>query len=137
MDLENFAIASSLVGIISQRLVRRLCPACCEDIPLSPHVAEQLDIAEILPKSYKGTVKQAKGCPACGGTGYQGRVGVYEILVADDDLKQQIMANASQFQLRATALKGAYVPMTRYGNYLLARGITTPEEILPIMTGSN
>ena len=135
MDLENFAIASSLVGVISQRLVRRLCPACAQDAPVSPHVLEQLAIAEVMPRDFTGTLKKSRGCNVCGGTGYRGRVGVYEILVADDDLRQQITNNATVYQLRATALKGAYVPMTRYGNYLLTNGITTSEEILGITSG--
>ena len=55
--------------------------------------------------------------------------------MADDDLRNQITNKGTQFQLRATALKGAYVPMTRYGNYLLTNGITTTEEILTIVAG--
>lgn len=136
MELENFAIASSLVGIISQRLVRRLCPACAYDAPVSPHVLEQLALIEVLARDFNGQLKKARGCDVCGGTGYRGRVGVFEILVADDDLRQQITNNATQYQLRATALKGAYVPMSRYGNYLLTSGVTTAEEILGIIAGS-
>lgn len=135
MDLENFAIAASLVGVISQRLVRRICPACAQDAPLSPAVLDQLALVEVLPKDFKGTVKRARGCDVCNGTGYRGRVGVYEILVADDELRQQIANAATVFELRATALRGAFVPMARYSSYLLTSGITTPEEILAIHSG--
>jgi type IV pilus assembly protein PilB len=136
MELENFAIASSLVGIISQRLVRRLCPACATEGPPSPHVVEQLAMVEVVPKDWTGNLKRARGCDFCNQTGYRGRVGVFEILVADDELRQQITANATQFQLRATALRGAYVPLSRYANYVLTQGLTTPEEVLATLSGS-
>lgn len=136
MGLENFAIASAIVGVISQRLVRRLCPACAADAPLSPHVHEQLAINDILPRTFKGTIKRPIGCDVCANTGYRGRVGVYEIMVADDDLRQQITNNASHVDLRKTALKGAFVPMTRYANYLLVNGITSAEETLSVIAGT-
>lgn len=135
MDLENFAIAASLVGVISQRLVRRLCPACATDAPIAQAILDQLAIAEVLPRDFSGTVKRAKGCDTCGGTGYRGRVGVYEILVADDDLREGIATGKTSFELKAIAQKGAFVPMSRYSSYLLTSGITTPEEVLAIHSG--
>jgi len=135
MDLENFAIAASLVGVISQRLVRRLCPACTTDAPIAQAILDQLAIAEVLPRDFTGTVKRAKGCDTCGGTGYRGRVGVYEILVADDDLREGIATGKTNFELKTIAQKGAFVPMSRYSSYLLTSGITTPEEVLAIHSG--
>lgn len=135
MGLEDYAIAAAMVGIVSQRLVRRLCPACAFDAPPSPHVIEQLALIEVLPRDFNGVLKRPKGCEACGGSGYRGRVGVYEILVADDELRQAITSGANQFELRATAQRGAFVPMVRYSNYLLSSGITTAEEVLAIHAG--
>jgi type IV pilus assembly protein PilB len=137
MGLENFAIAASLVGVISQRLVRRLCPACSVEANLSPHVLEQLAGVEVVGRDFRGKVRIAKGCDVCGGSGYRGRVGVYEILVADDDLRQAITSNASTLDLRKTALRGAFVPMTRYSNYLLTSGVTTAEELLSVHAGAS
>jgi type IV pilus assembly protein PilB len=137
MDIENYAIAAALVGIVSQRLVRRICPACAIEQQPSPHVVEQLALIEVLPRDFKGTLKRGKGCESCGGTGFRGRVGVYEILVADDELRQGIISGADHIQLRSMALKGAYVPMTRYSSYLLTNGITAPEEILGIHAGQS
>ena len=135
MGLESFAIASSLTGIISQRLVRRLCPNCAYEEKLSPHVHDQLALIEVLDRNFSAPVKKARGCNMCSATGYRGRVGVYEILIADDDLRQQITNDATIYELRATALKGAYVPMSRYANYLLTHGVTTAEEILGTLSG--
>ena len=135
MGLENYAIAAALVGVISQRLVRRLCPICAQDAEVSPHVLEQLALAEILPREYDKPLKRARGCENCAGTGYRGRVGVYEILVADDGLRQEVINDAGQFKLREAASKGAFVPMARYSSYLLTAGITTPEQVLAIHSG--
>lgn len=135
MKLENYAIASALVGVISQRLVRRLCPVCAQDAPPSPHVLEQLQLAEVLPRPFNGTLKRARGCETCANTGYRGRVGVYEILVADDELRQEIIRDSDHLRLREVAQRGAFVPMVRYSNYLLTHGITTPEEVLAIHAG--
>jgi type II secretory ATPase GspE/PulE/Tfp pilus assembly ATPase PilB-like protein len=136
MGLENFAIAASLIGVVSQRLVRRLCPACAQEGKAAPQVLDQLIQADILPQDFQGPLNVAKGCDECEGSGFIGRVACYEILVADDELRQQIMENASQFSLRATALQGAYVPITRYANFLLTSGVTTGEELLGIIVGS-
>jgi type II secretory ATPase GspE/PulE/Tfp pilus assembly ATPase PilB-like protein len=136
MDLEDYAIGAALVGVVSQRLVRRLCPVCAQDIEPSRPVLEQLEHIDVLARDYSGKLKKARGCDTCAGSGYRGRVGVYEILVADDGLKQGIIAGADQFKLREIASGGAFVPMHRYSNYLLTNGITTPEEILAIHAGA-
>ncbi len=136
MGLENYAIAAGMVGVISQRLVRRLCPVCAKEERPSPHVMEQLALIEVLPRDFKGALKKAHGCETCGGTGYRGRVAIFELLVADDGLRQQIMDDAGQFKLREAALKGAFVPMERYSHHVLTQGLTTPEEILAIHAGA-
>ncbi len=135
MEVANYAIAASLVGIISQRLVRRVCPNCASEDRPAPHVLDQLVLANVIRGDFKGTVRRPVGCDVCGGTGYRGRVGVYELLVADDELRQQIISGAGQFQLRDVALQGAYVPMSRYSNHLLTEGLTTPEELIAVHVG--
>ena len=136
MGVENFAIAAALVGIISQRLVRRVCANCGQDEQPSPHVLEQLVHAGIVRRDFSGTTRTIVGCDVCSGTGFRGRVGAYELLVADDDLRQDIIADAGQFKLRETAARGTYVPMTRYFNYLLTNGLTTPGEVLAMHSGA-
>ena len=135
MAVENYAIAAGLVGVISQRLVRRLCPNCAQEERPSPPIVDQLVLAGIVKPGYSGTVRRAVGCETCGGTGYRGRVGVYELLVADDELRRTISDGADHFKLRETALQGAFVPMARYANYLLTNGLTSPEELLAIVGG--
>ncbi len=134
MGVENYAIAASLVGVISQRLVRRLCPNCAQEDRPTPQIVEQLYGANIVNADFAGPFRKAVGCNVCDGQGYQGRVGVYELLVADDELRQEIINDAGQFKLRETALKGAFVPMARYSNFLLTNGWTTPSELLTIQS---
>src|SRR5262249_36996570 len=116
-------------------LVRRLCPACSVEAPPAPALLEQLVLVEVLPREFQGNLRRPKGCEACGGSGYRGRVGVYELLVADDELKQGIIKGANQFELRNIALRGAFVPMNRYSMYLLTQGITSGEELLAVHAG--
>jgi type IV pilus assembly protein PilB len=136
MELESFAIAASLVGVISQRLVRRLCPACASEGPLSPALLDQLALVDVLPRDWKGNVKRPKGCEVCGGTGYRGRVGVFEILVADDALREAIARGATNLELKEIAKRGAFVPMSRYSSYLLTNGVTSAEELITIHAGA-
>ncbi|MBI2375369.1 MAG: Flp pilus assembly complex ATPase component TadA [Deltaproteobacteria bacterium] len=136
MNIENFAIASSLIGILSQRLVRRLCPVCLKPGVVSARILEQLYSMEILPQGFDGELKVARGCESCDNTGFNGRVGIYELLMADDELRQRIMLNGTQFEIQATARKGTYVPLTAYGQYLLTAGVTTAEEILGKISGA-
>lgn len=136
MELESFAIAASLVGVISQRLVRRLCPACSAEAQLSPAIQDQLARMEVIGRDFAGKVRRAVGCESCAGTGYRGRLGAFEILVADDTLRQEIARGASTIELKQIAQRGAYVPMARYSNYLLTAGLTTPEELIGIHAGS-
>ena len=135
MGIENYAIASSVVGIISQRLVRRLCPNCAKEEMPSADLVARLAEAQIVKPTFAKPIRRAVGCEACDGVGYRGRVGVYELMVADDEIRQAIIDDAGQFQLREAALKGAYVPMIRYSNYLLTSGLTTAEELLVIHAG--
>jgi type IV pilus assembly protein PilB len=136
MGLEDYAVAASLVGVISQRLVRRVCPACAEERPISPHHLEQLAMLEVFPREHQGSIRRGRGCEQCSGTGFRGRVGLFEILVADDELRQAIVAGMSTLELRSVALRGAFVPMSRYAAYLLSHGITTPEEVLGALAGT-
>lgn len=136
MGLDNFAISASLVGILSQRLVRQPCNACAYDAPISVGLLEQLVLAGVMAPDFKGALRRSRGCGACGNGGYKGRIASYELLVADDALRQRITANAALHELREVARKGFYVPMANYSNFLLTNGMTTPEEILPVHTGA-
>ncbi|MCW3479881.1 type II secretion system ATPase GspE [Neisseriaceae bacterium JH1-16] len=120
MGVEPFLLASSLLGVMAQRLVRRLCPACKELNPLA--LAERPGLAHYRPV----------GCPACGGSGYRGRYGIYELLPVDDALRRLIHDRASEQSLRDVALQDGMCTLREDGLRWLAAGETAHEEILRV-----
>lgn len=111
MGIEPFLLSSSLLGIVAQRLVRKLCTHC---------------------KRYDGQTWHAVGCEKCGNTGYQGRVGVYELLLTTDEIRAQIHNNASEADIRATAQHNGMRTMREDGERWLADGTTTQAELLRV-----
>jgi len=111
MGIEPFLLSSSLLGVVAQRLVRKLCPHC---------------------KVQDGEVWKEVGCEKCGHTGYQGRVGVYELLLASEQIRAQIHQQASEADIRQTALKDGMRAMREDGERWLRDGTTTRAELLRV-----
>jgi general secretion pathway protein E len=111
MGIEPFLLSSSLLGVVAQRLVRKLCPHC---------------------KRHDGQYWHAVGCDQCGQTGYQGRVGVYELLLTTDQIRAQIHQQASEAEIRATAQRDGMRTMREDGERWLADGTTTQAEVLRV-----
>jgi len=128
MGLEPFNVAAALNLISAQRLVRRICPNCKVE---TTYPREYLDAARITPeqaasmKFYKG-----QGCEQCGGTGYRGRQGLYEVMAMSPELRRLIMNEASTDELRAQALKEGMLTLRMDGLLKVAKGITTLEEVI-------
>ncbi len=112
MGVEPFLLSSSLLGVLAQRLVRKLCPACR--------------------RQDEGGRWHPVGCTACGMTGYKGRTGVYELMVADDAVRARIHNRAAESELIAVAHAGGLRPMRDDGDRLVAEGVTSPEEVLRV-----
>ncbi|HQW19311.1 MAG TPA: type II secretion system ATPase GspE [Rhodocyclaceae bacterium] len=128
MGIEPFLLASSLTGVLAQRLVRRLCPACKRADVFDIAETAQFGGANVPEKIYR-----AVGCPACNQTGYQGRMGIYELLVVDDTLRRMIHEGGADQALREYALgTGALRPLRDDGLRWVASGDTTLEEILRV-----
>src|SRR5205807_1909548 len=87
LGVERYAIANSLVGVLHQRLVRRLCTACSEPADYPAPIVERLYRAGAFTSGEQPTMRRAVGCPRCSGSGYKGRVGVTELLVASDAVR--------------------------------------------------
>ncbi len=126
LGVEPYLIGGSLRGIVSQRLVRRICPNCKEEITPSK---DMLDLAKINPISkhfYKG-----KGCYMCFDSGYKGRTGVFEILTMNAKLREDISRGLNGSELRERLSSSSdFVPMIVNGRDLVEKGITTLEEIV-------
>ncbi len=128
MEVEPFLISSSLLLVIGQRLVRKICPECSEIVKADDFITKTFQKASIDLKEYK----KGKGCPNCFNTGYRGRIGVFEILEITDDLRRLINIRASAFEIREEARKNGFKTMFEYGAELVLKGITTPEEVLSV-----
>ena len=111
LGVESYLVAASLVGIVGQRLVRRICPDCVTETDAPPNVrraAEQVGL-EI------NRVSVGKGCSRCRQTGTKGRGGIYELLIPDDELRDAVTSGASLDVLRDLARKGGMVPLLTAG----------------------
>ena len=116
MGVEPFLLSSSLLGVLAQRLVRKLCLQCRRPDP-DPQRAGEYHPA---------------GCAACGHTGYKGRTGVFELLVTDDAIRAQIHHRAPEAEIRAAALEGGLVLMRDDGERLVRSGVTSREELVRV-----
>ena len=124
MGIEPFLVSTSIIGIISQRLVRRICPNCKEKYKPDNVIAKYLGLPEDT-ELYKG-----KGCDTCNMSGYKGRVGVYEVLSVNESLRHFIGAGADTQTIRQEAIKGGMKSLKDYCLILLNEGLTTVDEVL-------
>lgn len=129
LGLQTFLINSSLLGILAQRLVRRLCPHCKEEVPTDKHKWETLLDGEEL--EMPATVHEAKGCEECKHTGYLGRMCVYELVKFDDKIKKQIHQKIEVAELREKT-RGMFASIRSNGARKVIQGDTTLDEVLKI-----
>jgi general secretion pathway protein E len=130
MGIEPFLVASSLLGVLAQRLVRRLCPACRR--AHTPDAAER----ELLANGDSGDVEHplftAPGCEACTFTGYQGRSGIFELLLIDDESRRLIHGRAAEADLRDHARARGMKGLREDGLRWVRAGETSLEEVLRV-----
>lgn len=127
MGIENFLVATSLIGVVGQRLVRKICEHCKQEYIPEPEMLERLKIKDNGIKFYRGA-----GCPECKYTGYSGRIGIYEVLKIDGAIKQMITKGKSVEEIRSYALKNGFKSMFDGGFEIVKSGITTIEELLRV-----
>lgn len=128
MGVEPFLVASSVTGIMSQRLVRRICRDCQEE-----HIPSEREREIFQKRGIKiEKVIRGKGCPSCNHTGYKGRIAVHELLVVDDNIKQMMMNKASQREIHQYARKQGTIFLMDDGLLKVKKGLTTTEEVLRI-----
>lgn len=124
MGVESYLIADATVGIIAQRLVRRLCPNCKRARPILPHEAEYLELS-----GEDARLWEPVGCQRCGGTGYYDRIGVYEIMEITPGLRGLIAHRASTDELRQTAIREGMHTMRESVRRLVLDGTTCLSEM--------
>jgi type IV pilus assembly protein PilB len=128
MGVPTFLITATVEAILAQRLVRRICPECREETKPSEQMLFELrmtedDVAD--KKFYRGA-----GCDVCNNTGYKGRVGLFELMIIDDDLRALIMTNASADEIRDCASSKGMVTLRHAGMQFVYDGTTTVDEIV-------
>lgn len=128
MGVEPFLISSSLMLVMGQRLVRIVCPVCKKETDVDETARKIFaDAGYELEKHMKG-----EGCEHCFHTGYRGRIGIFELLSVNDDIRRLINRSASAHEIRDEAKKHGYKTMFEYGMSLILKGVTTPEELLAV-----
>ena len=129
LGLKPYVVATALEGIIAQRLVRRVCPECSQEEVANPLLKARLGRAF----SDLASTARGKGCPACHGSGYKGRVGIYEVLTLDDDLRDRIGSGASVLEIRRLVRQKGLRSIAHHAVERVTAGATTLEEILRVL----
>jgi type IV pilus assembly protein PilB len=127
LGIEPFLLTATIEGIVGQRLVRRICPNCKTAFEPNEGQLKQLRLTEEEIKGKK--FYYGRGCSKCNGTGYKGRIGIFEIMVFNDEIRELVMNRASTNVLRVAALKAGMKPLRENGLAFIYDGITTIDEI--------
>ena len=131
MGVDDYLLTSTVIGILAQRLVRTLCPACKEAYTALPELVDELGLRKFA-STPDVTLYHAKGCKDCGTTGYIGRVSIMEMLPMSDHLRTHVMRHATSAELRVEAIKEGMVTMYEDGMRKAMNGVTTFEEVLRV-----
>ena len=127
MGVEPFLLASSLIGVVAQRLVRRLCLQCRK-----PFVADATELRTLGFTPADGTLYSAQGCPACNLSGYRGRTGIYELITVDDDLRRLVHDRASEQTLRTHVVSRGMRSLRDDGMRWAGQGVISLEEVIRV-----
>jgi type II secretory ATPase GspE/PulE/Tfp pilus assembly ATPase PilB-like protein len=130
MGIEPFLTASSVIGVLAQRLVRTICPRCKESYTPPTEAFRRLNLPVSADEVtfYRGT-----GCQFCRQTGYKGRIGVYEMMILDNELRELILQRAPTHVLRQAALEAGMITLKQDAMQKILEGVTTMEEALRVI----
>jgi general secretion pathway protein E len=129
MGVEDYLLTSTVIGILAQRLVRKLCEHCKEPNGALPELVEQMRLRKFS-SAADITLWHARGCSHCSNTGYTGRICITEIMPMTDAIRSLVMKHANAAELRAEAIRVGMVPMYEDGMRKAVKGVTTFEEVL-------
>ncbi|HEY3205153.1 MAG TPA: type IV-A pilus assembly ATPase PilB [Thermoanaerobaculia bacterium] len=128
MGIEPFLVATSVNCICAQRLVRRICTHCTEEVETPPQMLIQVGFAPDEVKTLR--IKHGRGCERCNQTGYKGRVGLFEVLLFSDEIRDMILSGASSIELKRKAMEEGMVSLRMSGLQKIREGATSLEEVL-------
>jgi len=134
LNVEPFMLASSVSAILGQRLARRLCPHCKEGYRPKPELLKQAGLpAEKVKQFFRPPKNRPEVCTNCGGLGFKGRIGVFELLVVNDRMRDLVREKAAITTLRAEARKNGMLYMREEGLRLVVRGVTSVDELMRVV----
>jgi general secretion pathway protein E len=128
MGVDDYLLASTLTGVLAQRLVRRLCAQCSAPADAAPQLLERLNARNL---DFRG-LRRKVGCPACRNTGYQGRTTISELLVMTDTLRQRVVERSSDSGIEAAAIESGMISLLSDGLSKAVRGETTIDEVMRV-----
>jgi type IV pilus assembly protein PilB len=128
MGIEPFLVATSVQLIAAQRLVRRICQNCREAVEITPQALLNLGFKKDEPGTF--TVYKGRGCEKCNNTGYKGRVGLVEVMIIDDDIRELILSGGTAIDIKKRAAENGMISLRRSGLIKIKDGITTIEEVV-------
>jgi len=132
MGIEPFLVSSSIIGVLAQRLVRRICPDCRKSYQPHPEQLRELGIKEVSFRKLDRRFFRGDGCDNCRQTGYRGRIGIHELLVMSEGVKNTILESSDSNAIKKQGLKEKMITLRRDGVNKILHGLTTVEEILSI-----
>ena len=127
MGVPNYLVASSVIAVLAQRLVRLICQRCRQPIQLSQSVIEDAGIPQEL--AAKATLMKGKGCANCNKNGYRGRQGIFELMLINSKIRELIFKNVSSTEIRKLAIELGMKTLYVDGIYKTLKGVTTLEEV--------
>ena len=128
MGIEPFLVASSVVAVLAQRLLRKICPDCKQPYKPGPEELSRLDLAP----GASATLYRGTGCAACSQTGYRGRTGIFELMVFDDEIRRLIGAKADSTVIKQAAIARGMITLKQEGAAKVLQGQTSLEEVMRI-----
>ena len=135
MGVEPFLITASVNLILAQRLARKVCAECAQLIKLDPRVIADLGTTEQYFQQMQAQPRKGAGCKTCNGSGYKGRVALYEVMRFNEGLKEMVLQGASTAELKAAAIKNGMATLRMSGIVKVMAGVTTPEEVMRVTMG--
>jgi type IV pilus assembly protein PilB len=128
MGVPPFLITATVEAILAQRLVRRVCSNCREPVTVNDEILSQLELTRELLGDR--TFYRGRGCEKCNNTGYKGRVGLFELMVMNDDLREMVLLNASTDELREKGREYGMTTLRECGMNYAYQGVTTADEVI-------
>lgn len=130
MGIEPFLVTASLNAVVAQRLMRKVCATCKEEVTVSPQILIDLGVSPKEVSEYKIYKGRGDNCKTCLGTGYKGRIAVYEVMVLTEELKEFVLSGASVLELKREAIKQGMKTLRQSALLKLKRGVSTVEEVV-------